>query len=188
MDSFFLPLVAAALAEWGDKTQILAVLLAVRFQRPALVLTAIACAALANAVLAAFGGQLLAGFMDGNSSRLFLAVAFALAGVSAFIPYEEPDAKTGWKVGAFLTSLFAFMAIELGDKTQFVTAGFAAMLPLWPFVAIGAAIGVIAACAPAVMMGEVFRERFPLKLIRRISGGVFLLVASILAISALRLI
>lgn len=193
MDSFFLPLVAAAVAEWGDKTQILAVLLALHYRKPGIILFAIACAAALNASMAAFGGSLLGAYMNGNAAQLFMAVALTLAAIAAFLPFDEPDNGIGWKmgswkIGTFVASFIGFATIEFGDKTQFLTAGLGAMLPIWPFVAIGAAIGTVISCAPAVMMAEIFREKVPLKLIRRISGGLFLFVAAILAINAFRLI
>lgn len=189
MDSFFLPLVAAALAEWGDKTQLLALLLAAHYRRPGTVLAAVVCAAAVNASLAAFGGHLLGGFMDDRAGQLFMAVAFTLAAVGALLPYEEPEGGIGWKrVGAFVPSFIGFLALEFGDKTQFVTAALAALLPVWPFVAAGAAIGTAIGCAPAIMMADRFRETLPLPQIRRAVGALFLLVAAILSINAFRLI
>lgn len=188
MDAFFLPFVAAALAEWGDKTQILAMLLAARFRRPGLVLTGIALAALLNSALGAFGGSLIVPLITPEARLLFLALAFAFAGIGAFLPFREPDTGMGWKLGALVTSFAAFFLLEFGDKTQFVTAGFGAVLASWPFVAIGAAAGIALSAAVAVFMGEAFRERFPLRTMRRVAGGLLLFVGAILAINAFRLI
>ncbi len=190
MDAFFLPLVSAALAEWGDKTQILAMLLAARFGKPATVLVAVALAAAINSTLAAFGGSLIGNLIDDNSAMLFLGLGFAFAGVGALIPFRDPDHGLNWRLGTFLSSFLAFGILELGDKTQFMAAGFGAVGTenSWPFVATGTTIGIVLASAPAIMMGQAFRQQMPLKTIRRIAAVIFLVVAATLAVSAFALI
>ncbi|QLC25302.1 TMEM165/GDT1 family protein [Parasphingopyxis algicola] len=188
MDAFFLPLVAAALAEWGDKTQIVAMLLAMRFAKPIPILIAIAAAAAINMSIAAFGGSLLTQMIAPDAALLFLALGFLFAAVGAFIPFRDPDAGEGWKIGAFATSFAAFLAVEFGDKTQFITAGFGAISPHWPFAAAGATLGVLLGCAPAVMLGSALRETLPLPTIRKGIGALFLLISSIIAINAFSLI
>ena len=188
MDAFFLPFLAAAVAEWGDKTQILAMLLAARFQRPGLVLGGVALAAFANSAIGAFGGSLIVPLLTSEARLLFLALAFALAGAGAFLPFRDPGTGLNWRIGALATAFLAFFLVEFGDKTQFVTAGFGAVLTGWPIVAFGAAAGVMLASAPAVMLGSAFRSRFPLALMRRSAGGLLLLIGAILAINAFALI
>jgi putative Ca2+/H+ antiporter (TMEM165/GDT1 family) len=188
MDSFFLPLVAAALAEWGDKTQILAMLLAARFGRPLPLFIGIGAAAAINMGVASFAGQLLIAMIDPNAAMLFLALGFLFAGVGAFVPFRDPTIGQGWRIGALATVFLAFLSVEIGDKTQFIAAGFGASGANWVLVAIGATAGVLLGAAPAIVMGNAFREAVPLTLVRRIIGGLFLLISSILAINALSLI
>lgn len=188
MDVFFLPLVTAALAEWGDKTQILALLLAMRFQKPVAVFAGVACAALLNSALAAFAGSLLPQMINHDASLLFLALGFLFAGAGAFLPSRDPDSGLTWRLGAFFTTFLAFFIVEFGDKTQFITAGYGAVYPGWPFIAAGAAIGVVLGCAPAIALGPSLRQRFPLPIMKRTIGGVFLLVAAALAINGMSLI
>lgn len=188
MDSVFLPLLAAALAEWGDKTQILAMLLAARFPRPVRVFIGIGAATVLHMSLAAFGGSLLTAIITPDAIQLFLALGFLFAGISAFLPFSDPDVDGYWNIGAVLTSFFAFLAIEFGDKTQFITAGFGATSPSWPFTATGATLGVMIGIAPAILIGTALRDQLPLTLIRRIIGAAFLFLSSILAINALSLI
>lgn len=188
MDSFFLPLVTAAAAEWGDKTQIFALLLAVRFGKPMTVLAAVALAAALNSTLAAFGGSLVAPLVDHRASQLFLALGFLFAAVGAYIPFKDPVSAINGRLGVFFSNFIAFWALEFGDKTQFIAAGYATMFEPWPFVAVGVAIGTVLGCAPAILVGQGFRGRFPLRLVRRSVGAIFLLIAAILAINALVLI
>lgn len=188
MDSFFLPLVTAALAEWGDKTQIFAMLLAMRFGKPMTVLAAVACAAALNAGISAFAGSLIAPMIDHRASQLFLALGFLFAAAGAFWPFKDPKTDIARPAGIFIACFLAFAVLEFGDKTQFLAAGYATLFGTWVFVAVGVAIGVVIGCAPAIMMGETFRDTVPLKLVRRAIGAVWLLVASILAINAFLLI
>ncbi|MEM8696848.1 MAG: TMEM165/GDT1 family protein [Pseudomonadota bacterium] len=188
MDALFLPFLAAAIAEWGDKTQIAAMLLAMRFARPVPILIAIAAAAAVNMSLAAFGGSLLTLMITPDAASLFLALGFLFAAVGAFIPFDDPDTGQGWRIGAFATSFVAFIAVEFGDKTQFITAGFGAASPHWAITAVAATLGVVLSCAPAVLLGAAFRETLPIPTIRRSVGALFLIVSSIIAINALSLI
>lgn len=188
MDIFFLPFAAAALAEWGDKTQILAMLLAMRFSKPLPILLGIITAATINMSLAAFGGSLLQTMITPEAARLFLAVGFLLAAVAAYIPISDPYSGENWKLGAWATSAASFLAIEFGDKTQFLAIGFGATYGSWPVVAMASVLGVTLSCAPAVLMGAAFRENLPILTIRRTAGVIFFLTSSIIAINALSLI
>jgi putative Ca2+/H+ antiporter (TMEM165/GDT1 family) len=188
MDTFFLPLVSAALAEWGDKTQIVALLLAIRFQRPLLLFLCIGAAALINMGIAAYAGSLLPAMINQDASLLFLAVGFAFAAGGALIPFREPTVGQNWKLGAWATAFVAFFLAEFGDKTQFLAVGFSAVNQNWIMTALGSAAGVVLGCAPAILLGGAFRKRFPVSLIRRSIGGLFLLISAILAINVFSLI
>ena len=183
-----MPFAAAALAEWGDKTQILAMLLAMRFAKPLPILLGIALAASINMTIAAFAGTLLTSMITPEAARLFLAVGFLFAAVAAIIPISDPYSGEKWKLGAFFTSAASFLAIEFGDKTQFIAVGFGAVSGSWPIVAFASTLGVLLSCAPAVMMGAAFRDTLPILTIRRSAGFLFLIVSSIVAINALGLI
>src|SRR3954470_21779614 len=95
--------------------------LAARFQRPALVLAAVAIAALANSALAAFGGSLIHAYITLRAISLLLALALIFAGAGALWREKTPEMGASWKVGAFLTTLGCFFLLEFGDKTQFLT-------------------------------------------------------------------
>ena len=188
MESLLTPLIAAFLAEWGDKTQLLVIALAARFQRPAAVLAAVALAALANSALAALGGSLIAGMITIRAVSLLVAVALIFAGVAGLIRDRTPDMGSTWRVGAFLTSLGCFFLLEFGDKTQFLTVALAAQFNAPMLAAAGATAGIVAANLPAALLGERLASVLPLRGIRLGVGILLLAVGLVVAVSALRLV
>lgn len=189
MDALFTTFLAAAFAEIGDKTQLLVIALAARFGRPAPVLAGVAVAALLNCLIAAVGGALIQDFINLRAISLLLAVALAFTGLSGLIVARHPRiADRGWKQGAFSTTLGCFLVIEFGDKTQFLTAAFAARYDAWALAAIGAALGVLAANTPGAFLGDKLEEVVPLRTVRTAISVLFLLAGAIVAVNALRLI
>lgn len=188
MDALLTSLVAAFLAEWGDKTQLLVIALATRFQRPGAVLAGVILAALANSAIAAIGGSLLVNFITLRALSLLVALALIFAGGAALFRDNTPDMGGTWRVGAFLTTLGCFFLLEFGDKTQFVTAGLAAQFNAPAFAAAGATVGIAAASAPAALLGDGLAKALPLRRIRFGLGILFLLIGLYVALSALRLV
>lgn len=187
MDSLLIPFVAAALAEWGDKTMLLALALAARFRRPAPILAGIALAALANAAVAAFAGYLVHPLVSQRALSLLVAVAFLYAGVAGLLGGRAASLGDGWKTGPFLTSAGCFFLLEFGDKTQFVTFALAARFDVPALVAGGATAGVIAANLPAVLSGGGFAQAAPLKPMRLVAAALFLAAGFVVGVDALRL-
>ena len=188
MDALLTTFLAALLAEFGDKTQLLAVALAARYRKAGAVLAGIAVAALANNLLAAAGGMLINNMITLRAISLLLAVALLFAGVAGLIRQRDPsDMGSTWKTGAFVTSAACFFLLEFGDKTQFLTAALAAQYDSLLLAAAGATVGVVAASCPAVILAERMPEVLPLKPIRIGIAVLFLLVGFLVAISALRL-
>ena len=188
MQSLLTTFVAAFLAEWGDKTQLLVIMLAGRFQRPAAILAAVALAALANSALAAFGGSLVHDYIVLRAISFFLAIALVFAGVGALLRDKTPDMGSTWRTGAFLTTFGCFLLLEFGDKTQFLTVALSAQFDEPILAAAGAAVGIAAANAPAALLGPELAKALPLRWIRLGIGALFLLVGAIVAINALRLV
>lgn len=192
MEAFLPALIAAFLAEWGDKTQLLVAALAVRHAvmrsaaRP--LLAGVAIAAIANAALSAAGGWLLADQVNFRALGLLTALAFIFAGGGALFPSRAPKVATDWKTGAFTTALFAFALVEFGDKTQFVTAALAARTGSPVLAGAGASLGVIAASIPAAVLGTSLARHVPIAGIRLGVGMLLLLVGLWMAASALLLI
>lgn len=188
MDALVTTFIAAALAEWGDKTQLLAIALAARFERPAPVLAGVALAALANALIAAAAGTLLHELVTLRALSLLVAVALVFAGVAGLFRNQTPEMGASWRTGPFLTTLGCFFLLEFGDKTQFLTVALAAQYDALALAATGATLGVIAASAPAVLLAARAPTMLPLKAIRTAAAALFLFAGSLIALNALRLI
>lgn len=186
MDALLTAFLAAALGEWGDKSQLVAAALAVRHGKPGLVLAGIAVAAIANALLAAYGGSFIHLEITYRAASLLLAVALVYSGVTGLIGPEGKDPRP--RFGAFLGSAVAFFAAMWGGRTQYVTAGLAAQFGAWPLVAAGAAAGILLSAAPAVALAGRFETTVPLRPIRLGVSSLFLVVGLWVGVSALRLV
>ncbi len=187
MDALLPAFVAAGLAEIGDRTQLLAILLAAHFRRPGLVIAGIAVAALANGLLAAFGGTLIHDMINHRAIALMLAVGLVLAGAGAFWPPKPAALSTYGPIGAFATAALGFFILEFGDKTQLLTLAIAARTDSIVLAGIGAAAGVTLANVPAVLLAERWPRLVPLRGIRAGVGVVFLVIGAVVAVGALRI-
>jgi len=182
------PLVAAFLAEWGDKTQLLAAMLATRFSSRNAVLFAIGLATLLNAAVSAAAGSFLTGLIPFRALTLMTALALLLAGAGALIPLKPPRFEGWGRGGVVVASLFAFGVLQFGDKTQFITACFAARSGVPWLTAMGSACGTLAADIPAVLLANRFSKALRLGPIRLAAGAMLMIVGAIVAVSTLGLI
>jgi putative Ca2+/H+ antiporter (TMEM165/GDT1 family) len=158
-----------AIAEIGDKTQLLAMLLAARFRKPLPIIFGILVATLANHALAATLGHLAGGFFEGPWMRWVLGVAFIGFAAWALIPdkFEDDEAPPNLKAGSvFLTTTIAFFLVEMGDKTQVATIALGARFDSILMVTAGTTLGMMIANVPAVLLGEVAGKKLPLNWIR----------------------
>lgn len=188
MEAFLPALIAAFLAEWGDKTQLLAIALGSRFSRAGLVIGGIAIAAAVNAALAATSGWLIADMVPFRALGLLTALAFVFAGGGGLFPAKPPAVAADWKTGALVTATFAFALVEFGDKTQFVTAALSARTGAPVLAGLGATLGVIAASVPAAVLGNRLPRIVPIARVR-IGVSILLLIAGTwMAASALLLV
>jgi Ca2+/H+ antiporter, TMEM165/GDT1 family len=165
--------ILVTIAEIGDKTQLLSVILAARFRRFWPLFWGILIATLLNHAFAAFVGSLLAGLADGFWVNLIAAIAFIAIGLWVLIPDDEPESNDEPKYGAFITTLIAFFIAEMGDKTQLATITLGADLkPLW-MVVFGTTLGMMFANVPALIFGEKILTKIPLKMVRYLSCALF---------------
>jgi putative Ca2+/H+ antiporter (TMEM165/GDT1 family) len=187
MDALLPAFIAAGMAEIGDRTQLLAILIAAHFGRPAPVLGGIAIAALANSLLAAFGGTLLHNMINHRAIALMLAVGLILAGAGAFWRPKPPTVATYNRLGPFATAAIGFFILEFGDKTQMLTVTIAARVDSFLLAGLGAATGIVVANVPAVLLAGDWPRLVPLRAIRMGVGALLLVVGFVVAIGALRL-
>ena len=183
---FLVSAAIVAIAEIGDKTQLLALVLAARFRKPGVILLGILCATVVNHLIAGAVGAWIASEVRPSVLRLIVGAAFLVMAVWTLIPdgREEGAEPVRPRFGVFGTTLIAFFLAEMGDKTQIATATLAARYQtLLPVVA-GSALGMLAMDALAILLGEVAAQRLPLKLIRAIAAVIFLLLAGIVLMGA----
>lgn len=188
MDALLPAFVAALTAEFGDKTQWLALALGLHFRRIAPVLFGIALAALANSALAALAGSYISPLLSFEAATLMFALALLFAGVGALWMQKAPGSVEGWRLGAFASSFLAFFTLELGDKTQFLTFAIAVRSGAFWLSLAGAAAGILAASSVAILIGREYASALPVRAMRLGVAALFLLLGSWAALAALRLI
>jgi putative Ca2+/H+ antiporter (TMEM165/GDT1 family) len=188
LDALLTSFLAAALGEFGDRTQILVAFLAIRFGAARPVLAGAAVGALANALIAAVAGAMVHEMVTVRALSLLVAVAMIYAGATGFFAKKPLEIGKDWKRSAFLTSAFILFLAEFGDKTQFLTFALSAQYDAPVLTALGATAGVLAAAAPAALLAGRFEPTLPLKPIRYGVAALFLIGGFIVAINALRLI
>ena len=174
MEAFLISISTVALAEIGDRTQLLALLLATRFRQPAPILAAIACAAVANHIMAALVGIWIGDRL--NTVVLDGAVGAGMIVMAAWMlkPEKPEDEQTiSGQRGVFVTTLITFFVAELGDKTQIATVAMAAHFPNPVMVVIGTTLGMLIADVPAVFVGDRFSKKIPMKLVHSIAAAMF---------------
>ncbi|WP_298726071.1 TMEM165/GDT1 family protein [uncultured Ferrovibrio sp.] len=181
LTSFLTTTGLVAIAEIGDKTQLLSLLLAARFRRPLPILAAILVATVANHLLAAALGVWLDDLLGDEVLRWALGASFIAMAVWTLIPDKlDGEAVTFQKWGAFFTTLVAFFIAEIGDKTQLATTALAARYSSVVLITMGSTLGLFLANAPVVFLGDKLVARLPMTLVRRIAA-VFFLILGILS-------
>ena len=177
MEAFLTSAALVAIAEIGDKTQLLAIVLATRFKRPWPIIAGIFVATLANHFLAALVGEQAASFLEGTWFRYLVAASFIVMAGWTLIPdtFDEDEQKPA-RFGAFLTTLVAFFLVEMGDKTQLATIALGARFHSVIPVMAGTTVGMLIANIPAVLLGNEVIKRVPLKTVRLIAALMFLAI------------
>lgn len=177
MEALATSMAIVALSEIGDKTQLLAIVLATRFRKPLPVIAGIFAATVINHFLAALVGSEVAAILDGPWFRYAVAASFVAMAVWTLIPDKPDEGATGpARFGPFLTTAVAFFLVEMGDKTQIATIALGARFHDVVAVATGTTLGMLLADVPAVLLGHEVLKHVPLKMIRMIAAGLFLVI------------
>ncbi len=181
MQALLVSTLVVAIAEIGDKTQLLALILAARFRQPLAISLGILVATLANHALAGVLGAWAASALSPAILRWVLGLSFLAVAAWALIPdrIDENEARPVSRDRAFLTTLISFFLVEIGDKTQVATAVLAARFDALPLVVIGTTMGMMLANVPVVMLGEAAAKRVPLRLVRLVAAVIFALLGGL---------
>ncbi len=164
-----------ALAEIGDKTQLLSLLLASRFRKPIPIILAILFATLANHALAAWLGVVVADYVSPEVLKWGITASFLAMALWVLVPDKIDESETYSGKSAFLTSFMAFFIAEIGDKTQIATSIIGAQYAdALVMVIVGTTLGMMVANVPVVLMGNFSADKLPLGLIRKITCVIFI--------------
>ena len=174
MEAFLVSLGLVALAEVGDKTQLLSFVLAARFRKPWAIIAGILVATLANHFLASGAGYLMAEWIPRQATLWIVGFAFLGFGIWTLRPDSLDETPELYKAGVFVTTAIAFFLAEMADKTQFATVALAARFQaLWPVV-MGTTAGMLIADVPAVWIGAKLATRIPMQKIRLAAAILFI--------------
>ncbi|XZG69309.1 TMEM165/GDT1 family protein [Chitinibacteraceae bacterium HSL-7] len=175
MESLLVSTGVVALAEIGDKTQLLAFLLAARFKKPLPIVLGILAATLVNHGLAGALGAWITTAVPADVLRWVLGLSFIAMAIWTLIPdkIDDDDAPLARRFGVFGTTLVTFFLAEMGDKTQVATVAMAVHYAAPVMVVIGTTLGMLIADVPAVFAGERLAHRIPMKLVHGVAAVIF---------------
>lgn len=186
MDALLMSTGVVTLAEMGDKTQLLAFLLAAKFKKPIPIILGIFFATIVNHGLAGFFGAWITALLSPEILRWTLGISFIAMAFWTLIPdqLDENETLRSVKSGVFLTTLITFFLAEIGDKTQIVTVALAAHYASPTTVVIGTTLGMMLADVPAVFLGNAFAKKLPLKIIHAVAAAIFALMGIFILLKA----
>ena len=175
MESLLISCGVVALAEIGDKTQLLAFILAARFKKPAPIILGILAATIANHGLAGAVGAWITATVSPDTLRWVLGISFIGMAIWTMIPdkIEDEEIQIARKLGVFSATLITFFLAEMGDKTQIATVALAAHYAVPLLVVIGTTLGMLIADVPAVFVGDKLANKIPMRLMHSIAAAIF---------------
>ena len=175
MEALLVSTGVVALAEIGDKTQLLAFILAARFKKPWPIIAGILCATLVNHGMAGALGAWITSAISPGVLRWVLGASFIGMAVWTLIPdkIEDEETQVAKRFGVFGATLVTFFLAEMGDKTQIATVAMAAHYPNPLLVVAGTTLGMLLADVPAVFIGDKLANKIPMKLVHSIAAGIF---------------
>jgi putative Ca2+/H+ antiporter (TMEM165/GDT1 family) len=189
METVLTSVMTVAVAEIGDKTQLLAIVLAAKFRKPVPIILGILAATLLNHAAAAGVGYLVSDWLAGRTFQLIVGAAFIVMAGWALIPDKEDEHAAARPAhGVFLTTVIAFFIVEIGDKTQIATSLLAAKFHDVGLVALGTTLGMMLANVPAVLFGEAVTRVVPLNRVRIAAAALFAAIGVWILLGALQVI
>ena len=183
METLLMSTSIVAIAEMGDKTQLLSFVLAAKFNNKLSIILGILLATLANHFAAGYVGAWLASLVSPQTLRWIVALSFFAFGAWALVPDKLEENQKLRGAGVFITTLIAFFLVEMGDKTQLATIALAARYDSLAYVVLGTTTGMMIANVPAVILGNTLSHRINMKVMRWVAAGLFV-VLGILALFA----
>ncbi|MFQ6370847.1 TMEM165/GDT1 family protein [Shewanella sp. YIC-542] len=177
MEALFTSALTVCIAEIGDKTQLLALLLAARFRQKTAIITGILLSTLANHLLAAWLGHWTIAWLTPTMARYLIAASFFAIALWMLVPDKADDEDSRfYRYGPFLATFVLFFLAEMGDKTQISTVVLAAKFQALTLVVLGTTLGILLANVPVVMAGSMGGGKLPVRLIQRICALLFSLL------------
>lgn len=175
MDAFLVSTGVIALAEIGDKTQLLAFILAARFRKPVPIILGILCATIVNHAAAGALGAWISAAVSPQVLRWVLGISFLGMAIWTMIPdkIEEDETKAAGKLGVFGATAVTFFLAEMGDKTQIATVAMAAHYAAPVMVVMGTTLGMMLADVPAVFIAQKLAQKIPMKLVHGVAASIF---------------
>ena len=189
MEALYISTGVVALAEMGDKTQLLAFILAARFKKPVPIILGILLATIVNHGLAGALGAWITSVFSPDTMRWVLGLSFIGMAIWTLIPdkIEEEETQVAQKMGVFGATLVTFFLAEMGDKTQIATVALAAHYAAPLMVVIGTTLGMLIADVPAVFVGNKFAAKIPMKLVHSIAAAIFAIMGVLTLLKAEKL-
>ena len=181
LEALFISTGVVALAEIGDKTQLLAFILAARFKKPLPIIAGIFCATVVNHGLAGALGAWISSAVSPDVLRWLLGLSFIGMAIWTMIPdkIEDEETKVAGPLGVFAATLVTFFLAEMGDKTQIATIAMAAHYSNPLLVVIGTTLGMLIADVPAVFVGDKFAAKIPMKLVHGMAAVLFAVMGAL---------
>lgn len=177
MDAFLTSTLSVALAEIGDKTQLLSLVLAARFRNKTAIVAGILVATLINHAVSAYLGNWLGQFFQSTLGHWLVGGSFILLGLWLLIPDKDEDVDRRFdQYGAFVVSTILFFIAEIGDKTQIATVLLGAQFDSVLWVTLGTTLGMLIANAPVVYAGSYLMQRIPISLVHKLAALAFAIV------------
>jgi putative Ca2+/H+ antiporter (TMEM165/GDT1 family) len=185
MEAFLVSITTVGVAEIGDRTQLLSLVLAARYRRPWPIIAGIFCATLANHGVAGFVGVWFGSLLKPQTLEIVVGVSMIAMALWTLKPDKlDENTGTGTAMGAFIATLSSFFIAEIGDKTQIATVALAAAYPNLLAVVAGTTAGMLLANVPVVFMGKAFADRLPLKAIHYGAAALFVVLGVVFLLRA----